>query len=210
MSGVEIIGLISGIITLIDAAIKIYKLADDTTGLPASFQDATSRLPAIHDTLELASQGVRTDAASSPSDDGLKILLQACARRAAALRDILQVTFPQTRMSKTGKYLSALKIIQNAKKLDELTLGIIHDLQVLTAHQIVQSTARAQMTESLINLANRGRRQESLKACTVSLQNFGSGSQFSHTGVGNQNIVVTGATQINGNITGGTFNVFQT
>ncbi|KAH7310742.1 hypothetical protein B0I35DRAFT_78407 [Stachybotrys elegans] len=209
MSGVELVGLISGIITLIEASIKIYKIADNSSGLPPSFHDVASRLPLIQDTLTLASHGISTDSASSPSSDALKKVLLACAERAAALHETFQVAVPRAGTTLSGRYLSALKTVPKAGKVEELMTGITRDLQVLTANRAVQAPTRAEITELIRELQAMTLAQKGFPGPSVVLRNLGSGSQYHYGGVGNQNLASDGATQINGDIHGGTFNIIQ-
>jgi len=42
MSGAEVIGIISGVIAIINATIKIYSAANDASSLPEAFRDITT------------------------------------------------------------------------------------------------------------------------------------------------------------------------
>lgn len=56
MSGAEVIGVISGIIAIVDATIKIYSAANDASGLPEAFRDVALRLPLVSKTLQTISE----------------------------------------------------------------------------------------------------------------------------------------------------------
>ncbi|KAK3364328.1 hypothetical protein B0T25DRAFT_529796 [Lasiosphaeria hispida] len=51
MSGAEVIGIISDVIAIIDATAKIYKAANDASGLPEAFHDIATRPPLARDTV---------------------------------------------------------------------------------------------------------------------------------------------------------------
>jgi hypothetical protein len=46
-----VIGLISGILSIIDAAKRVYDAAKDATHLPKAFREVAQRLPLVHNTL---------------------------------------------------------------------------------------------------------------------------------------------------------------
>ncbi|RSL87741.1 hypothetical protein CDV31_016204 [Fusarium ambrosium] len=67
----EVTGVISAIITIIEASIKIYRTASEASGLPQSFRDAASRLPLVQDTLKLAVDGLAEEALDAESQASL-------------------------------------------------------------------------------------------------------------------------------------------
>ncbi|KAK2608603.1 hypothetical protein QQS21_002829 [Conoideocrella luteorostrata] len=207
MSGAEIIGLISGIITLIDASIKIYRASGDTSGLPPSFRDIAARLPVIQDSLVMANQGLDADASSDESHVALKQTLQACSVKATSLCDVFQAVIPAAGVSPTTRRLMMLKAMSKAKTVDQLVGGIMGDLQVLTANYAFRSATRTQIETLVAHMNNRKEKiPRDAHREVVYLRNKGLGTQYVNSGVGNQNIASDAATQINGAIDGGTFN----
>ena len=85
MSGAEIIGLISGIVSIIDAALKAYDAATDATSLPSAFRDAAARLPLIQNTLKITMNGLINKPESSSSGIELKEMLDNCTQKATKL-----------------------------------------------------------------------------------------------------------------------------
>jgi hypothetical protein len=206
MSGAEIIGLISGIITLIDASVTIYKALEGGPSLPLPLRDSIARLPLIQDSLILVKRNFNGDASSAASQAALKQVLEACAGRATELRDISQAMIPPTDASKLTRSLITVKAMSKASHIDKLAGGIMDDLHVLTANHAIKAATRTQVEALMAEIKQReGKIQEGTREA-VSVPQTGPGKQYVYNGVGNQNIASDNATQINGTCHGATFN----
>ncbi|KLU80987.1 hypothetical protein MAPG_00083 [Magnaporthiopsis poae ATCC 64411] len=219
MSGAEVIGLISGIITLIEASRAVYNAASDSKGLPRSFRDVAARLPAVQDTLETAQKGL-LDADFSPaspsatSGDSLAKVLASCLDKAASLKKIFEAVIPSANASRAERYRKALLTIPNGGKVEELMVGVMRDLEVLAGNHAVKAATREQVDRLAAAVRQKGEKAGggggrsgpasgggARSAGTVVLRNFGCGSQYIKSGPGDQNIA-TGGIQINGQSTG--------
>ncbi|VUC26960.1 unnamed protein product [Clonostachys rosea] len=207
MSGMEIIGVASGIITFLSACIELTRAAEDASGLPPAFRDAAARLPLISDSFALARQGLETDQAEGPNESltSLKTLLQSAEAKALVLRDLFAAVVPAAEMSRPKRYLQALKTIPKADSVEKLVDGITRDLQALTANYVIKSAARAQIGHNLEQMTEN----YSGEGLSVSLRNTGSGKQFVYSGIGNQNVATGKAVQVNGATHESTFNFVQ-
>ncbi|CEI60339.1 hypothetical protein FVEN_g6499 [Fusarium venenatum] len=205
MSGAEVLGVISGAITLIEASIKFYKTAKESSGLPPSLRDAACRLPLIQNSLKLAAQRVQEDCQPTDSYPALEAVLQKCSDRAAQLHDIFRAMIPPTKASRTERYIKAVRSFPQVEKANGLVEEILADLQVLTLNQVVESAAR----QRVWNSKNSGMEQIVGGEVVVTLYNVGLGRQYVHTGQGSQNVASNTASQINGNFNGGTFSFTQ-
>ncbi|KAM5382496.1 hypothetical protein ACJZ2D_002500 [Fusarium nematophilum] len=86
MSGAEIVGLISGIIAIIDASIKFCNAAADTSSLPSGFGDVATRLPLVQETLVTTMEGLDANSEPSKSSLALKSVFEACKQRLCGWR----------------------------------------------------------------------------------------------------------------------------
>ncbi|KAI5919391.1 hypothetical protein F4810DRAFT_502374 [Camillea tinctor] len=201
MSGSEVIGLISGIVAIIEASLRLYDAVDDASGLPQSFRDVATRLPLVQDTLKAACTGLAEadDIPSVESRMALTKVLESCRDKAASLQKVLQAVIPSTRAKRMERYLKALKTIPSADKVENLMDGIICDLQVLTSNRAVKAATQAQV-ESLIDWIKTG---EKPKGCSSpAIAPHYSSSQYIHSGQGNQNVAMDGGIQVNGQSSG--------
>ncbi|KAL7955691.1 hypothetical protein V8C34DRAFT_290759 [Trichoderma compactum] len=206
MSGAEIIGLISSIIAIVDASLKIYEAVGDSSGLPSQFRDAAARLPVIQNTLE----NVRTFLTeeeedgeglwTSKSHEALSTVLQSCFAKTTSLNRTLQAVMPKEGTSSMRRYIKALKTLPNADKVECLMNGILRDVQVLAANHTVKSATRLQV-RSLSDMMKKAEKRESMngsRRATVSFYNSGLGAQCAYDGQGNQNVLTGQGLQING------------
>lgn len=201
----EVAGVISAIITIIEASIKIYHTASDASGPPQSFRDAASRLPLIQDTLKLAVDGLAEEALDPESRASLATVLEKCTDRAAMLLDIFQAVVASAGTSKTEIYLKALKTIPKAERVETLMNGIMEDLQLLATNHAVKAATRKQIEA----LMDRMDVYDDTCPSPITLNNSGSGGQYIHNGIGHQHIMSGTGTQINGSFNGGTFSFYQ-
>jgi hypothetical protein len=210
MSGAELIGIISGIVSLAEASIKIYQAVESTSGLPRSFQDVFARLPLVQNTLEAAAAGIAEEeeasdnVASDQARAALGKVLESCRDKLVALNNILRTVMPTPGAKRMERYLKAIKTIPNADKVENLMDGILRDMQVLTVSHVVNAPIRSQIKQ-LIEAIERlevGRSNDGSCAPAVSLYSAGSGSQYVHSGRGDQNVVTGHGVQINGQSTG--------
>lgn len=153
---VELKGLISGIIAIVDASIQIYEAVDDASGLPRSFRDVADRLPAILHTLEAALRRLaeeEEDACMLSAERyiALSRMLESCRNKAIAIQRILQNIIPDANTSLIRRCAKAMKAIFSANTVDGLMQGILHDLQVLAANRAVNTASISQIKHYIKN-----------------------------------------------------------
>lgn len=61
MSGFEVLGAISGIITILETASRFSDACRDANGIPSSIRDAHARLPLVIETLKLVEKDVQSN-----------------------------------------------------------------------------------------------------------------------------------------------------
>ncbi|KAF3073897.1 hypothetical protein CFAM422_004202 [Trichoderma lentiforme] len=221
MSGAELIGIISGIISIVDASLKIYEAVEDTSGLPRCFRNVAARLPVVQDTLETAratleeeeeeEEGGEEDKKDKEelqrvkSRDALVKILESCYDKATVLNKTLQTIMPKQGTSKTKRYVKAIKMFPAADKIEGLMNGILNDVHVLAANHSVKSATRTQVNDLMDMIRNmKAEKREPLyfgRRATVALCNMGGGSQFVYDGQGNQNVSMGTGLQFNGTST---------
>ncbi|KAK4139671.1 uncharacterized protein C8A04DRAFT_40548 [Dichotomopilus funicola] len=136
MSGAEVIGIISGIIAIIDATIKISKAANDASGLPEAFRDVALRLPLVSKTLQKFSENKIT-----PDDEWHKAMepvLQRCKDRATKLQKIFYDVVPQAGASRMKRYALATLTWGKGDTVKSLMKRILEDVQLLTGNRVAE------------------------------------------------------------------------
>ncbi|VUC34383.1 unnamed protein product [Clonostachys rosea] len=204
MSGMDIIGIATTIVTVLSGCVEVIEAADDASGLPPAFRDASARLPLIQESFSLAGQGLDVNN-TAESLIPLKRVLDAAEMKALTLHNLFKTIAPQVGASRVRRYLQAPKVISKADQVEKLVEGILRDLQVLTANYVIKGAVSVKITENLDQI-NGNLHQTRPK---VSFNNMGSGNQYIHYGVGDQCVATGTAFQINGVNNGGVFNFIQ-
>jgi len=191
MSGIEVLGLISSIITVTDVIIAVYGSLKDMQDLPESFHEINNRLPLVAVTLS-AAKGRATHVEEDDNPEALLKVLKGCKKKADQLSEIFQ------KIAKVGKknksvitgYRTLVLKLGKAKRVETLMENIVKDVLILTAHRIF-----APVTQDKVKLLEDA--QEELKKVSPSIPD----SEFeAGAGVANN----YGKDQLNN--FGGTFN----
>ncbi|CAJ0551511.1 Ff.00g114410.m01.CDS01 [Fusarium sp. VM40] len=205
MSGAEAFSLISGIITVIDAAIKIYDAAGDASGLPTTVRNAASRLPLIQESLIMAKDGLQEE---PPQQffSALSSTLKACGERVTELHSLFQKLIVAPGTSRGERYVRVMRSVSQIEKVKRLMDEIVADVQVLTLHHVIKSSSREQMNCLLHEITSTRSYNEN---APVVMNSNGLGRHYVHNGVGDQNIGGGTGVQVNGPSNGSTFNFVQ-
>ncbi|KAL7924578.1 hypothetical protein ACQKWADRAFT_287016 [Trichoderma austrokoningii] len=144
MINVELKGLISGIIAVINAYVQLCQAIDDDSGLPRPLRDVADRLPAIQHTLEEALQRLAEEeeascTVSAEQHVGLYRMLESCHNKTIAIQSILQSVIPDASSSLIKRCALAMKAISLAKRVEGLMQDILRDLQVLAVNRVVHT-----------------------------------------------------------------------
>lgn len=145
MINVELQGLISSIIAIINTSLQLYQAVGDVSGLPPSFRDVANRLPAIQHTLEGALRRLAEGGEHACTNVGLYKMLESCHNKATALQNILQSVISDANTSLIKRCAMAMKAISLANRADDLMKSILHDLQVLAADGAVHRISRSRI-----------------------------------------------------------------
>ncbi|KAJ6114852.1 TPR repeat protein [Penicillium sp. IBT 16267x] len=96
MSGLEVLGGISAVISLLNASIKIYDSAQHDIKLSATFEVIRIRLPVLLHTLEICKKhlGSRQDIISKEVCEALEHILDGYDAKASKLRAIFEKIIP--------------------------------------------------------------------------------------------------------------------
>ncbi|KAL1863031.1 hypothetical protein Daus18300_008187 [Diaporthe australafricana] len=199
MSGAEIIGLVSGIIAIVDAIVKVQDAVRDASGLPRSFRDAASWMPLLKATM-LSIQGDLNVRSDEESVLALQNVLHDCNKKVQDLEKIFGAVKLAADKSRTHRYFSAGRAWSKSKRLEELTQGIQADMQLLAANYIINASSRTRISrrleeEGLPDIWQQGH-------ANMGIANYGSGSQNIHTGNGNQTVNTGSGGQFTGNFAG--------
>lgn len=132
MSGAEVgfVGLILGVIPIIEATETGYDAAKDADGQPEAFRVVAARLLLIIEILHSAEE--RAQALDETAQEALKPILKSCTVKAEKLENLFQ------RVRKDvdewyNRYEKASSILRKEGEVEFLMKGILEDVLVLKA-----------------------------------------------------------------------------
>lgn len=155
MSGLEVLGVASSIISIADAILKVISASKDLNGLPEAVRDAYTRLPLVAYTLRLATECVNQSSQHSNDPDdttqessrAMLQVLDACHEKATLLGTIFHAVLPPgTRRPSARKRFTTAAIMTlhmgKSRKVESLMNGILQDIQLLTNNRALDEATR--------------------------------------------------------------------
>jgi len=190
MSGVGeaglVLGIISSIISIIDATKQIYEAVKDEKGLPKNFKRSATKLPLISKLLEDAERYVESN---SSLKDAFTPTLKDCEVQAAHLQELFKKVMPEEGDSRGDRYMKAARSIGKGGRIESLVGRILENLQLLSTNfpEVTTPRSKDQLTKAIEEVAEM---EPSLPDDFEgpAYAHYGSGAQYISTGSGTQNI----------------------
>lgn len=187
MSGIEVIGLISAIVSIIDGASKLYSTIENTNYLPKAFREVAQRLPLARDTFQTIEGRLQKYDVSGDTYTAIKPTVESCKDRAERLRNILQDMAAQPDTSRVERYRLAIRRLGKESKVEELMKGMLEDVQLLAANQAVKAVEEEKIDELMRAIQALSKVPPSMPG-DPTFTHHGTGDQINNTGSGTQNI----------------------
>jgi N-terminal domain on NACHT_NTPase and P-loop NTPases len=147
MSGAEVLGVISSIISIVDGAKQVYDAARSAQGLPDAFREVAGRLPIVVDILGLAEQHIKNGDVDEDSCKGVKHVVMACREKAKKLDDLFHSAIPADGASDLKRYYKAVKAYGKGNEVENLMKGILEDVQLLACEHGMKTATEAQQEQ---------------------------------------------------------------
>ena len=190
MSGAEVIGLISGTITVLDVITKLYVSLKDAQHLPQAFREVNDRLPLARNTLRIAEERIKV-IPDTESCGAMKPTVESCKGRAERLKNILQEVALEPDASRLHRYRLAVRRFGKESRVEELMKGMLEDVHLLAGNRAIKAATETQVGELLKAIQELSDVPPSVadeKNTSPTFAVFGNGHQFNNTGEGVQNI----------------------
>lgn len=141
MSGLDVIGGISAVITLLGASIRIYDSAQNDAKLSKTFEVVRRRLPVILHILQRCKDNLEPTKDSMPSDVcmSLEKILDSCDEKARKLREIFEKVIPGEKDKWEKRYAKVIRRLGKGNKVEELMAMLTQDVQLLVNNNAVKS-----------------------------------------------------------------------
>lgn len=178
-----VLGLISAIIAICEAAEEVYEAAGDVKGLPKKFRTAAEQIPLVYYTLGLAETDIKANKVGKEALQSVIPVLEQCKGSAAGLKEIFDKTLPGKDDSTAKRVFSGVKILYKSNKVKSHMEDVFKNLQLLAEHQVFQDAKTlGEIAEAIEQLENASDEQEQSQ-----FVNSGAGSINANTGSGTQN-----------------------
>lgn len=210
MSGAEVglvLGIITSVISLIEATQRIYDASKDAKGLHEAFRKIAENLPTVLGTLRAAEQ-VQKDVKAEwqSSDDATKKqaieasskeveqLFETCKQNAKTLRDIFEEVLPGDDDTRIERYRKELRRVRNAfpgrkHEVEGLMQEILGKLQLLHTYHYFKAAVDISKVNAAAEELSKVKSSDPDDGQTSSGQqnvNSGSGRQHIYTMNGGQ------------------------
>ena len=140
MSGLEVLGGITAVITIIKTSADIWDRVKEDIKLPETFRIVACRLPIVlytlktcHDTLETGINALPPEVISSVQD-----IVTNIEGQARMLNSIFEKTIPGEDANLLDRYYAAVSSVGNGKKVEDLLKTIADGMRVLVDLTMVQ------------------------------------------------------------------------
>jgi hypothetical protein len=148
MSGAEaafVVGLISGVISIIEATKTIYDAAKDVKGQPEAFRQVASRLPLVTAILYKARERAKT--LDETAQEALEPTLESCKMKAEKLEKILRKVVRTDDDKWLDRYKKAVGTLGKQGRVEELMEGILKDIHVIACEKLMGTATVAEVNE---------------------------------------------------------------
>jgi hypothetical protein len=188
MSGAEagfVIGLISGVISIIEAARTVFDAAKDAKGQPEAFRLVAAQLPTVIKILYNAEKRAQT--LDETAQEALKPLLESCKAKAENLKKLFQKVIRKDDDKWYERYKKALSTLRKGDKVESLMEGILKDVQLLACEKLMGIATESQLEGLEEGIKEMKEMPPSLTddAGNVAQTHSGSGDNIGHSGSGN-------------------------
>ncbi|KAB8253464.1 hypothetical protein BDV35DRAFT_375386 [Aspergillus flavus] len=186
MSGVELLGVLSAVITVLDATTTLYQRARKDIRLSETFEVAARRLPVLLHILQTFKSTLEPlkDSLSSDVCEALEETLNSCEEKARRLSEIFTkvLSGPTDSVSWRQRYSKIVHRLGQRNKVDLLMIAITQDVQLLVNCESIGSVTPSQNTE-LETILN-----EMKDHCDTTLLEDGFSLSFHSSGAQNNNV----------------------
>ncbi|KAJ4359180.1 hypothetical protein N0V85_009469 [Neurospora sp. IMI 360204] len=160
MSAVEVVSLLSTIISIVSAAIDVYDAYQDINGLPDVVKYALAQFHFVKDTLETVRNDVDEHRRNPnpKSYQAMKEILRSCQAKISSLDKIFSAIIPRPQKdTKTqpsfrqrfSRFTTAVSFTFNrGKKVEYLMKGVRQDIKLLAYNRILSPATRDQIKDT--------------------------------------------------------------
>lgn len=148
MSGIEVVGLISAVISIVGAVENIYSGFRDARNLPRAFREVAEKLPLVRETLRIAEQQIKSTS-DEEACEAIKTVVENCKAKAAHLKEIFTVVAPPEPPTRLERYSVVVRRWGKRNRVEDLTREMMENVRLLAMNRAVQAATERQAEELL-------------------------------------------------------------
>ncbi|KAH7122357.1 hypothetical protein B0J11DRAFT_581064 [Dendryphion nanum] len=178
-----VIGLISGVISIIEATKKVYDAAKDAQGQPEAFRQVAARLPLVIQILHGAS--LRAQGLNETEQEALEPTIESCKAKAEALQKVFRKVIQKDDGRWYNQYKKAVGALGKQGKVEGLMADILKDINILACEKLVGAATDVEMKEieeAIKQMKDMPSSLEDETGDTLQQQHSGSGDIIGVTG----------------------------
>lgn len=210
MSGAEVLGIISAVITIIDTIKQLYDGANVSTGLPEAFREVAARLPLVRKILESVDNHLRGNETGNSSGEAKAVLDQA-RTKVLALKTLFDKVIPLDDDPRVDRYIKLVRTLGKGNKVETLMLGLMTDVQLLVSKYRLENATSQQIEQLRTAIEDISNIEPSiadtdLPQWSFTNTNYGSGTQTNNNVAGDARLNQLYGNGTQNNYTGGVLN----
>jgi hypothetical protein len=189
MSGIGkaslVLGIVSSIISIIDAINKVYEAVKDEAGLLTNFKKLTTKLPLISKLLEDVKRYV-SNAADVSIKVAFALTLEDCKAQVTQFQELFKKVMLEEGNSRWDRYAKAARTIGKGGRVESLVGGILDDLQLLSTRfpEVTTLRGKDQLAKAIKEVTEMEPSLPDGFEQTLAYAHYGSGAQNNNTGGG--------------------------
>jgi ribosome-binding protein aMBF1 (putative translation factor) len=146
MSGIEVVGLVSGILTILETIGKLSDAIKNAKDLPPAFREVADKLPIVRDILQAVEKHLGTSSDQGP-DEAIKAVLKHCRDKAEKLEKLFKAVDPSEDTSSFRRYASMVRSLGKGHRVEVLSKGMMEDVKLLVQNHVAQAATEAQVAK---------------------------------------------------------------
>ncbi|KAJ6262540.1 Vegetative incompatibility protein [Drechslerella dactyloides] len=180
-----VVGLISSVISIIDATKRLYDAAKDAKGQPEAFRQVAARLPLVETILQEA--GSRAQTLNVNKEEALKPIVESCNQKARNLKKIFKKVLKKDDDKWFDRYKKIVSTLVKGQRVESLMGDILKDVQMIACEAGTATDAQVKEIDHAIEQINELPSSLQDETGPVVTQNHrGSGHNIANTGRGAQ------------------------
>lgn len=175
MSGIEVVGLVSGILTILETIGKLSDALKNAKDLPPAFREVADKLPIVRDILQAVEKHLSTSA-DQGTDEAIKAVLKRCREKAEKLEKLFKAVEPSEDSSSFRRYALVVRSLGKGHRVEVLSKGMMEDVKLLVQNHTTQAATEAQVAKLSEAIRVMSSMETSLpEEDTISQTHYGSG-----------------------------------